>query len=374
MNPPDLKKDRRLRIMWCSNSPWSHSGYGKMADAWGSDAMIHHSKHWGAHVVFSMQDLWPVDPNALAQLAARKTPWIPYVPIDMSPASIGVLDRLRYANRIITFSKFGKETIQKKGFVSDLIVEGTDTNIFKPMDRSEVRKKLGWKEDVFVFGMIGANKENPPRKGWGEALEAFKKFSDIHPNSALYVHSNQWFPTGFPIMEYAQFLGIRDKIFNMDQYQVTFHVDSPEVAMLLNAMDCLLQPSMTEGFGLPVIEAQSCGTPVIIQDCTSMTELVIPGKTGEMCKRGRKWFTNQQGYVYFANINSLHEKMETIFKNLTSKKDYYSKAARKNVEDNYSIDKLFVEKWVPYYEKLQTELLGPAPTALQNTDANVASK
>lgn len=395
-------KDRRLRIMWNSNAPWSNSGYAvemrdllyrlikdgwpvaeiafsglegsplglngltvypKMADTWGSDAMYYHAKHWGANVVFSMQDVWPLNPQFLQMLMNDKIPWIPWVPIDQTPAPMGVISNLRLANRIITFSKFGKLELQKKGFASKLILEGTDCNIFQPRDKKEARMKLGWQQDKFIFGMIGANKENPPRKGWQEALEAFKKFTDVHPDALLYIHSNQWFPTGFPIMEYANYLGIRDKVFQIDQYTVTFHSNSQSIALIMNALDCLLEPSMTEGFGLPIIEAQASGVPVIINECTSMPELIKEGITSEMCKVKHRMFSNQQGFINFADSNSLYEKMELVFKNTP---DFYKDAARQWILDNFDIDKLVQNEWIPYLEELQKELLPPLTPKLQS--------
>eukprot|EP00438_Fugacium_kawagutii_P015789 Skav218884 [mRNA] locus=scaffold2503:146893:153872:+ [translate_table: standard] len=54
---------------------------------------------------------------------------------------------------------------------------------------------------------------------------------------------------------------------------------SPEMLRnLYSASDVLLQLSRAEGFGLPVIEAQACGTPVIVNGATAMAENVFLGK------------------------------------------------------------------------------------------------
>lgn len=47
--------------------------------------------------------------------------------------------------------------------------------------------------------------------------------------------------------------------------------------------DALLFPTRLEGFGLVALEAQSCGCPVITTDCSSLPEVVEPGKTGILC-------------------------------------------------------------------------------------------
>jgi glycosyltransferase involved in cell wall biosynthesis len=47
-----------------------------------------------------------------------------------------------------------------------------------------------------------------------------------------------------------------------------------EVVELYNACDCLLFPSLYEGFGWPPLEAMACGTPVVCSDAASLPELV----------------------------------------------------------------------------------------------------
>jgi glycosyltransferase involved in cell wall biosynthesis len=382
------KKVRKLRTLWNSNGINVPSGYGvfqrdllyrlkkdgwpiaqsafvgvegavteingltvypKMNDPFGSDGLAFHSKHFNADVSFSMQDVWTLDSNMLMQVKK----WIPYVPIDQEPIPQGVLDKLRYAYRIITFSRWGQKALEKAGFTSTLILEGTDTNIFKPMDKIKCRQELGLPQDKFIFGQIGANKENPGRKGWQESLEAFKMFHDVHPDSIYFYQTNQFSPGGFPLEQFAHQLGLDNAIFKVDPYLGTFHTGSPEIAKMLNAVDVLLHPSTTEGFGLVSVEAQACGVPVIVNRCTSMPEMVVEGESGEVCESNRKFFSSAGGYWYLPDPVSLYEKMEKLF---SSDRITVGKAGRMNVLENYDIDKLVKEKWIPLYEELQKEI------------------
>ena len=51
----------------------------------------------------------------------------------------------------------------------------------------------------------------------------------------------------------------------------------------MNICDIYIACSRTEGFGLPLVEAQMCGKPVITMKATSTQEVVIDGVGGLVC-------------------------------------------------------------------------------------------
>lgn len=325
--------------------------YPSMDHPMGSDAMVAHGADSKANVIFSMQDIGHLDPNHLNQIKY----WIPYVPIDKDPVPPIVLDRLKYAYKIITFSRFGQQTLEKAGFTSTLILEGTDPEIMKPMNKKQMRKEFGLPEDAYIFGMVAANKENPPRKGFQEAMEAFAIFATKHPESRLLLHTQQRAPGGFPVEDFATHLKIADKVLYIHPYQAVFNSDSHTIAKEMNCFDALLHPSMTEGFGLTCIEAMSCGVPVLVNNTTSMPEMVVDGVTGVIVdaqKVGR--FTNDSSFVYPADVQSLYEGMEKVYA-MNSKKT--AKSCRNHILKNYDINKIVEEKWIPLLEELQKEIL-----------------
>ena len=328
--------------------------YPVMDNPWGSDALVAHGQNYGANAIMTMQDAWTLDVNHLRQIKY----WCPYVPIDKDPISPSILEKLQYAYRIITFSRFGQKALQKAGFTSTLILEGTDTNIFKPLDKAEMRKAFNLPQDAFIFGMVAANKENPPRKGFQEALEAFKMFYDKHPEAALLIHTQQMSPTGFPVQQFAAHLGVGHRLFLIAPYQAVWMSDSFSINKEMNAMDVLLHPSQTEGFGLTVVEAQSAGIPVIVNNCHSMPELVVEGKTGFICQTDKARFTNDLSYVYPANVQSLYEQMEKVYALVKENPDKVKTDCREHIQANYNIDTIVKESWIPFWERLQIEILG----------------
>jgi glycosyltransferase involved in cell wall biosynthesis len=52
------------------------------------------------------------------------------------------------------------------------------------------------------------------------------------------------------------------------------YVPDADLPALYSGATCFAYPSIFEGFGLPVVEAMQCGTPVIAGDRTSLPEIV----------------------------------------------------------------------------------------------------
>ena len=327
--------------------------YPSMGNPYGSDAMFFHGNNYKAHVVMSLQDIWTLDPQFLSKLPT----WIPWLPIDKEPIPINVIDKMRYAYKIMCFSKFGNDLLLENGFSPTFIYEGTDTEIFKPMNQQECRKQLGLPQDAFFFCMVAANKENPPRKGYQEALTAFKMFHDKHPEAAILFHTQQKAPTGFPIKEYAAHLGVANRMWFVDDYTSMFNSASDVIAKEYNACDALLHPSQTEGFGLTIIEAEACGLPVVIQNCQSMPELIIEGKTGFGAETLYKRYTSDLSFVNMADPQSVYECMEKVYKMVKENENKVKIDCRNWVVENFNIDTLVKTKWVPFLESLQDELL-----------------
>lgn len=380
--------EQKLRLFFNSNAPWATSGYSNqmaellpllkdagyptaMADffgleggkimvdgilhypkinhVYGSDALVHHARDFKADVSFSLQDIWVLNPQDL-QLVNR---WIPIVPIDHDPVPKAILQILKFAYRIVTYSKFGQAELQKNGLHSTYIPHTVNTEVFTPLNKIDRKKAAGLPVDSFVVGMVAANKDNPPRKSFQEVLDAFKLFLENVPNSFLYMHTNPEFPGGFPIHLYAEFIGIRDRVLFPDVYQLNFNIQKEQMSLIYNSFDLLVMPSISEGFGVPAIEAQSCGVPVIVNNWTSMPELVEKGVTGEVCDVLSKRWSHLQSYMGIPSTQSLFDCMMKVYR---SDRDKMGKAARKKMEKEYDTKKIFKESWLPLLNRLQVEV------------------
>jgi glycosyltransferase involved in cell wall biosynthesis len=253
-------------------------------------------------------------------------------------------------------SKFGQEELQQNGFSSTLIPHGVNTKIFHPMDKKQRKIDLKMDPNMFVFGMVSENKAAVnPRKSFQQVMDAFKLFLEKKPNSLLYIHTDPDFPGGFPLKQYADFLGIAQHIAFPERYSLKYNTPKEAMNMVYNTFDCLLSPSSSEGFGLPVIEAQSCGVPVIVNSWTSMPEMIIDKITGYKVKQGFKIYYPIGSYFCFPDTQDLYEKMLYIAGMDTVK---MGKSARSWIEKNYDQDTLFNERWIPFFERIEKEIYG----------------
>jgi glycosyltransferase involved in cell wall biosynthesis len=66
--------------------------------------------------------------------------------------------------------------------------------------------------------------------------------------------------------------------------RVTGYLSQPDLVALYRSAACLLLTSAYEGFGLPVLEAMACGTPVVMYDNSSLPE--VAGPAGVLVREG----------------------------------------------------------------------------------------
>ena len=130
-----------------------------------------------------------------------------------------------------------------------------------------------------------------------------------------------------------------------------------DIENFYNAFDALLHPSATEGFGLTIVESQACGVPVVINNVHSMPELIIQGKTGETAQvENRKW-TNALSFWEPPEAKSIWWAMEKVYRKLKENPQQVLQDCRANVVENFNIDTIFQNRWLPYLESLQEEIL-----------------
>jgi alpha-1,3-rhamnosyl/mannosyltransferase len=112
-----------------------------------------------------------------------------------------------------------------------------------------------------------------PRKNLEAALRAFELVSaGGAPHTFVVVGARGWHHER--ILKSLAGSAARERI------RFVGRISDGDLVELYRGADCLLFPSLYEGFGFPVLEAMACGTPVLCADCTSLPELA--GEAAEM--------------------------------------------------------------------------------------------
>lgn len=105
-----------------------------------------------------------------------------------------------------------------------------------------------------------------PRKNLARLVEAFARLPREFSGVDLVLAGRiGWLADG--ILGAVHRLGLEERV------RFPGYVAQPDLPALLSAAECFVMPSLYEGFGLPVLEAMACGTPVICSDAGSLPEV-----------------------------------------------------------------------------------------------------
>ena len=291
--------------------------YPKGTDPYGNDVAAATCQHAGADVLITLIDAW------VLQDFPQKAPWarwLAWCPIDSEPAPPPVIDRLKNAYYVLPFSQHGVQECEKAGltnFYGERNVRymplGVSTAVYGPYyDRRAAKKALGFPEDCFLVGMVAANKGNPSRKAFDRQFEAFARFRERHPEAYLYCHAE---PTqvygGVDLVAEAQSYGLPPGAVRFpDRYLNWLGFPDTWMARMYCAFDVLASASQGEGFGIPIVEAMTCGVRVIGTDFTSMRELIEHQLTGYKVRVAERWKTPLRSYQALPDVADIAEGFE----------------------------------------------------------------
>jgi glycosyltransferase involved in cell wall biosynthesis len=181
---------------------------------------------------------------------------------------------VKKASHIITISESTKSDIVKYyGVPSNTVTVtylGYDTETFKPVeDQNQIKKvldKYGFKQPYILY--LGTLQ---PRKNIVRLIQAFKDL----------VTDPEYARLGLKLVIVGKKGWLFEEIFTEvkrlkmeDVVVFTGYIQDEEKAAILSGAMLYTLPSLYEGFGIPVLEAMACGTPVVVSQISSLPEVV----------------------------------------------------------------------------------------------------
>jgi glycosyltransferase involved in cell wall biosynthesis len=132
----------------------------------------------------------------------------------------------------------------------------------QPLALNALRRKFGWRSDRYILFVGGAD----PRKNhetlvraYASRLAALKAYTLVMVGDCEHRFGS--------IEKTAAVFGVSDRVV------CTGPLELDDLKVLYAHADVFVFPSIYEGFGMPVLEAMACGTPVITSNTTSLPEV-----------------------------------------------------------------------------------------------------
>jgi glycosyltransferase involved in cell wall biosynthesis len=370
------KPARNPRVFWFSNSPAAPTGYGTQSaqvlrrlKRRGHDVAVHanyghilgvgswhgvpvypagfdnysQDNIWGHWVDFTSQSDDPTTMVTLCDVWVLTNPHLSkverilsWVPIDHMNVVPEVEKWLRRENVTpVVMSQHGAEACARKDIDAVYIPHALEKH-WKPSPLPEDP----W-PGRFVVTIPNANKGvMPSRKAWGENILAFAMFAKKHPEALLYLHTEARPQYGIDLVSLVEAAGIpSSQVKFAEPYAHRMGVSDSAMAQIYTRTDVLLSATAGEGFGLPVLEAQACGTPVIVSNFSAQPELVGDGWVVSVQPQ---WNPTQLGWFCTPIVQSIAEALEDAF----SRGGGHSEEAVAFAK-GYGADEVFSGRWVP---------------------------
>ncbi|MDG1147970.1 MAG: glycosyltransferase family 1 protein [Crocinitomicaceae bacterium] len=213
------------------------------------------------------------------------------------------------AAHILTVSEYSKKDICSKYSIDTSKVSplwNGASSQFKPLHLDQKNSaRLTYANGNPYFLFVGALH---PRKNVGRLIAAFEQFKQENPEDQhkLVIVGTEMFGKKLNGIEISPF--VRDHIL------FTGHVSLSDLAEIMGAASLLTYIPYFEGFGIPLVEAMKCGTPILSGNKTSLPE--VAGDAAIYCDP--------------FNIDDIREKMSYIVKNPAIQKELSQKGLKRS--------------------------------------------
>jgi len=157
-----------------------------------------------------------------------------------------------------------RDAIERLGVLeqqTSVLYPGVESRFQRIQDRAalnRVRTQYGLPEHfILSVGTV------QPRKNYVRLVEAFAQLDseDVH---LVIVGGKGWL--------YQELFRRIEELDLQERVHLTGYVDDADLPTIYNLAQVVAQPSLYEGFGIPIVEAMACGIPVVAADNSSLPE------------------------------------------------------------------------------------------------------
>jgi glycosyltransferase involved in cell wall biosynthesis len=273
--PPDFPHGAN----WCMGHTDSETWGRSALEAWWGERVD--SRELG--IVFSIWD--PARCYALRQAQLEHARWWGYFPIDGENVRGGIGGPARAAvdryDRVLAYGRYGARVLG----TADHLPHGIDASVFYPRSGEQTAwETLG---DILApivtpeSILVGCVMANQARKDFGLLCETIARMIGEDRRIRLWVHTDQLVSRAWAIPQLVEDFGIARHIV------VTTELTDDQLAAIYSWCAVTILPSLGEGFGYPIVESLSCGTPVVHGTYAGGAEHV-PHPAWKYPERGRR--------------------------------------------------------------------------------------
>jgi len=291
--------------------------------------------------------LWAIDNEIRTHI-----PMIYYHVWDNVPYPLFNLPYYKSNDLIATISKVTDDIVKTVApdVESIYLPHAVDANIFRKLPTQDVTNFRTQSLPNFDKKMLFFwNNRNARRKQSGTLIFWFKEFLDIvgHDKATLIMHTEPKDPHGQDLQAILHSLNIQN-----GQVLLSTQKAPPEqLSLIYNMVDCTINISDAEGFGLATLESLSCETPIIVNMTGGLKEQVTDGENwfGIGLEPTSKSIIGSQDVPYIYEdrlskddfVNALLE----IYNMSPEDRAQLGKLGRQHVVTNYNFDD-YRRRWV----------------------------
>jgi len=192
--------------------------------------------------------------------------------------------------KIVAVSNFVKHMLEESGIrVAGVVHHGLDVNDHRVNSPFYETLKKRFKDKSIILTVAA----NDPRKGLDKLLSAYRFVENEIQNSFLILHSKA--KGYYNLTKTAEGFEIK-RLWLTNLYG---KLTPTKLNALYNICNIYVQPSYSEGFGLPILEAFKFNKPVIAIDAPPFNEIIKHNKNGLLVpSKGFEWYNHKDMILF----------------------------------------------------------------------------